>query len=74
MPAATPAAVISRGTLPDERHVVAPLNEIAATAAAAGLAAPALVVVGDVVSMARARAVPSPDAIAEATPMEATRR
>jgi uroporphyrin-III C-methyltransferase len=48
-PAATPTAVIASGTLPEQRVVVAPLDEIAA--AAAGLDPPALVVIGDVVSL-----------------------
>jgi uroporphyrin-III C-methyltransferase len=46
----TPAAVISRGTRPDQRVVVAPLEEIAE--AARELEPPALVVVGDVVRYA----------------------
>jgi siroheme synthase len=45
-----PAAVISRGTLPEQESVVAPLAEIAS--AAAGLLSPALLVVGEVVSVA----------------------
>ena len=49
-PAETPAAVISSGTLPDQQSVVAPLAEIAD--AAACVAPPALVVVGEVVSLA----------------------
>jgi uroporphyrin-III C-methyltransferase len=44
-----PAAVISRGTTPDEETVVAPLGEIAELAGSLG--APALVVVGDVVAL-----------------------
>jgi uroporphyrin-III C-methyltransferase len=44
----TPAAAISRGTLPGERIVTAPLEEIAERAA--GLPSPVLVVVGEVVS------------------------
>jgi uroporphyrin-III C-methyltransferase len=47
----TPAAVISRGTLPDERVVVGTLADIAARAAEAGLAAPATVVIGEVVRL-----------------------
>jgi uroporphyrin-III C-methyltransferase len=46
----TPAAVISRGTRPEQRVVVAPLAEIAD--AASELEPPALVVVGDVVRYA----------------------
>jgi uroporphyrinogen III methyltransferase / synthase len=46
----TPGAVIASGTLPEQRTVVAPLAELAD--AAAGLEAPALVVVGEVVALA----------------------
>jgi len=45
----TPAAVISRGTCPDQEVVVADVSEIAS--AAAGLPGPALVVVGEVVGL-----------------------
>lgn len=48
-PAATPAAVVSAGTTESERVVTAPLGAIAR--AAAGLPTPAIVVVGDVVSL-----------------------
>ena len=47
----TPAAVISRGTLPDERVVVTSLGSLAETVAREGLATPALVVVGEVVRL-----------------------
>jgi uroporphyrin-III C-methyltransferase len=47
---ATPAAVVSRGTLPEQQTVTAPLAQIAT--AAAGLATPALLVVGEVVGVA----------------------
>ncbi len=46
----TPAAVISRGTLPDQSTATASLAEIAEEAA--GLPGPALVIVGDVVGLA----------------------
>jgi len=49
-PGSTPAAVVASGTLPEQRIIVAALAEIAA--AAEELDAPALVVVGDVVSLA----------------------
>jgi uroporphyrinogen III methyltransferase/synthase len=49
--AETPAAVVMDGTLPTQRVVEAPLGEIAARARAAGLAAPAVVVIGDVVKL-----------------------
>ena len=45
----TPAAVVSRGTLPDQTTVSAPLGELPERAA--GLPGPALVVVGDVVAL-----------------------
>jgi uroporphyrin-III C-methyltransferase len=49
-PADTPAAVIASGTLPEQRWATAPLAELAE--AAADLEPPALVVIGDVVSLA----------------------
>ena len=49
LPAAMPAAVVSAGTTPEERTVVAPLGAIAA--AARGLPTPALVVIGEVVAL-----------------------
>jgi siroheme synthase len=50
LPAETPAAVVSRGTLPEQEVVTAPLAEL--PAAAADLPGPALVVVGEVVGLA----------------------
>ena len=49
--------MISNGTLPDQQVVVADLGTIAARTAEAGLASPALTVVGDVVGL-RASLVP----------------
>ncbi len=46
---ATPAAAISRGTLPDQEVVVAELQQLAE--AAAGLETPVLVIVGEVVAL-----------------------
>jgi uroporphyrin-III C-methyltransferase len=68
MPAATPAAVIARGTLPDQAVVTAALDGIAGVAG--GLPGPALVVIGDVVALSgrlglqrrRARLEDAPDA------------
>jgi uroporphyrin-III C-methyltransferase len=51
LPAETPAAVIASATLPDERVLVARLDRIAAEAAAAAIAAPAMVVIGGIVAM-----------------------
>lgn len=48
----TPAAVVANGTLPEQEVVVAPLGEIAARASC--LEAPALVVLGEVVSLREA--------------------
>ena len=53
LPAATPAAVVSRGTLPEQESVSGTLADLAELAA--GLESPALVVVGDVVGRWRQR-------------------
>ncbi len=55
---ATPAAVVSRGTHPDAESVRGALHEIAALAA--GLASPALLVVGEVVAVAGLVGLPTP--------------
>jgi uroporphyrinogen III methyltransferase/synthase len=47
----TPAAVVMRGTLPEQRVVEAPLAELPARVREAGLVAPAVIVVGDVVRL-----------------------
>lgn len=68
MAAGTPAAVVSRGTRPDQELVTAALDEIADVAG--DLPAPALVVIGDVVALSgrlglrgrRARFEDTPDA------------
>jgi uroporphyrin-III C-methyltransferase/precorrin-2 dehydrogenase/sirohydrochlorin ferrochelatase len=46
-----PVAVIAHGTTSAQRTIVAPLAEITESAAAAGIQAPALIVVGDVVRL-----------------------
>jgi uroporphyrin-III C-methyltransferase/precorrin-2 dehydrogenase/sirohydrochlorin ferrochelatase len=51
-PATTPAAVIADGTLPSQEMVTADLASIAATAQSAGIGAPAIVVIGNVVEVA----------------------
>jgi uroporphyrinogen III methyltransferase/synthase len=48
---ATPAAAVMNGGLPDQRVVEAPLGELPRRVAEAGLGAPAVVVVGDVVRL-----------------------
>ncbi|HKY24148.1 MAG TPA: uroporphyrinogen-III C-methyltransferase [Gaiella sp.] len=50
LPAETPAAVVSRGTLSDQEVVTRPLAELAESASE--LPGPALVVIGDVVALA----------------------
>jgi uroporphyrin-III C-methyltransferase/precorrin-2 dehydrogenase/sirohydrochlorin ferrochelatase len=50
-PARTPAAAIHRATLPEQRVVRAPLGELAAAVRAAGLAAPTVVVIGEVAAL-----------------------
>jgi uroporphyrin-III C-methyltransferase len=50
----TPAAVVSQGTTPGQRVVLAPLTTIAKAAAAAGLKPPSVLVVGEVVRLAGA--------------------
>jgi uroporphyrin-III C-methyltransferase / precorrin-2 dehydrogenase / sirohydrochlorin ferrochelatase len=53
----TPAAVISRATFDDQRSVCGPLADIARLADAARLAAPATLVVGEVVNAVSARSL-----------------
>jgi uroporphyrin-III C-methyltransferase len=48
----TPAAVISSGTLPDQRVVRADLDQLASEVTKAGLHSPALIVIGEVVRFA----------------------
>jgi uroporphyrinogen III methyltransferase/synthase len=50
-PPAEPAAVIEAGTLPSQRTLTGTLATIAADAAAAGVRAPAITVIGDVVAL-----------------------
>src|SRR5690606_37197864 len=51
MDPAMPAAVVQWGTTPRQRTVVATVADIAAQAASAGIAAPAIVIIGRVVQM-----------------------
>ncbi len=50
-PAATPCAVISRGTTPEQKTVSGTLETIAGDVKAAGIPTPALIVVGEVVKL-----------------------
>ena len=65
LPASTPAAVVSRGTLPDQATIAAPLTDLPERAA--GLPGPALVVVGDVVAV-RERIAPAATLVAPPPP------
>jgi uroporphyrin-III C-methyltransferase len=55
--AETPAAIVERATLPDQRVTVATLGEIASRAAEVGVRAPAVLVVGEVVALRREASV-----------------
>lgn len=65
---ATPAAVVERAWTPAQRVVTAPLADLAATAAAAEVRSPAVIVIGDVAAFAASGAVtvvtgpPAPEA------------
>ncbi len=50
-PPGQPAAVVARGTLPDQQTVLGTLATIADDAASAGVAAPAITVIGDVAAL-----------------------
>jgi uroporphyrin-III C-methyltransferase len=50
LPGSTPAAVIASASLPQQQVLVSSLGNVAADARAANLAAPTLVVIGDIVS------------------------
>ena len=50
-PPQQPAAVVARGTLPDQQTVLGTLATIASDAASAGVAAPAITVIGDVAAL-----------------------
>jgi uroporphyrin-III C-methyltransferase len=54
MPASMPAAAIQNGTTPLQRHVIATLATLAEAASGAKLGSPALIVIGEVVGLARA--------------------
>lgn len=48
----TPAAIVERGTLPEQRVVVATLDTLVARAAQAHVGSPAVIVIGDVAALA----------------------
>ncbi len=54
LPASTPALAVASATLPEQRACHAKLDQLAATVTAAGLASPALLIIGDVARAAAA--------------------
>jgi uroporphyrin-III C-methyltransferase / precorrin-2 dehydrogenase / sirohydrochlorin ferrochelatase len=60
-PPDTPVAVVQEGTMPGERTLFSTLREVAGEAAEQGLRPPAVVVIGDVVDVARRGRVPAED-------------
>jgi siroheme synthase len=52
---AMPAAVIQEGTLPGQRQVTATLATLASRAVAEQICSPAIIVIGDVVALARSQ-------------------
>jgi uroporphyrin-III C-methyltransferase / precorrin-2 dehydrogenase / sirohydrochlorin ferrochelatase len=54
-PTTTPVAIVSEGTMPGERTLVSTLDTVAEDMAAADVRPPAIVVIGDVVAVARPR-------------------
>ena len=53
MSPATPAAAIQNGTLPEQVNVVSTLGRVARDVVERGIGSPAIVVIGDVVALAR---------------------
>jgi uroporphyrin-III C-methyltransferase len=62
LPAATPVAVIQSASLPTQRHITTTLGALASAIHEAGMASPAVIVVGDVISGV-ALAAAHPDAV-----------
>jgi uroporphyrin-III C-methyltransferase len=59
LPGATPVAVIQHASLPQQRHVATTLDRLHEDVAAAGLASPAVIVVGDVLRGLAAAGLPA---------------
>lgn len=49
----TPVAIIQNGTLPDQKSVIGKVNTITGLAARAGIGSPAVIVIGEVVNLAK---------------------
>lgn len=63
LPGETPAAVVQHASLPQQRHVVCTLAELARTVEREGLGSPAIVVIGDVLRGLRHAAAPDAQAL-----------
>jgi uroporphyrin-III C-methyltransferase/precorrin-2 dehydrogenase/sirohydrochlorin ferrochelatase len=59
-PATTPAAVVHRATLDGQRVVRAPLGELSAAVMRAGVGAPSVIVIGEVVDVLQPRGESAP--------------
>lgn len=73
MPMDTPAALVERASLPDQRCVVGHLRDLPALAVAEGVKAPALILVGTVVGL-RDQLDPARTREPQAQPLESPRR
>jgi len=62
---AVPAAIIQNGTLPTARLVTGAVTQLPGRAAAAGIGAPAIIIIGEVARLARAEAATVPAAFSE---------
>jgi len=62
LPGDTPVAVIQHASLPNQRHIATTLDKLQSGIADAGLASPAVIVVGDVLRGLAAAALPVPQA------------
>ena len=51
----TPAAAIQQGTLPQQQHIVSPLNMLPMAVLQEGLTSPGIIVIGDVVRLAHSK-------------------
>jgi uroporphyrin-III C-methyltransferase len=65
----TPAAAIQQGTVEGQRLVLAPLGELARKVEEAGLASPAIIVIGAVVAQRVAACAPAPAAVVMPIPL-----
>lgn len=71
LPASTPAAVVRHATLPSQQIVSGTLDNLTAKASAAGMSAPALIVIGDVVALRSQLNLPARLSLNPGTPADA---